>query len=829
MTRKLAVAAALLGGLSCAGNDAPEGDTGPGAGGKADDAVDARAFEVLLTTPHCDVCSSTDKNHLLANSAIVARILELVDGATTSIDVAQFTFSNRDIEAALLRAHERGVTVRMGMNAAQENGDTVSTRLDDAGIDVHFVEGKPANDFAGLQHAKYMLVDGTSLLMGSNNWSSTGTSINNENTVVLTSLPADPLLTAFACNFDAMFDGQLDEAATCSTDEVKFTPSSGAFSMIRDEIRLAEQRVDVLMHHLVFSDAVKLLAQTAERGVAVRVIVNAADRDEIKGSQWDRFFAAGGQVRFKQTNEELFQIMHDKLVVIDGRLLVNGSGNWSGSAFFNNYEFYVRHDQPEVVGPFADNFERLWGWSLTAASLDAGLTAAEQDAEATTIFFGNLHAHFSASDGARNLDDGKLEREVDGELVDVSGEVEGGDTARHAWQYARDVGGLDFMALSPHTTDTRVDDPADTANMNEEGFAKLVSIAAAVTEESGGRFVAIVGSEWSTNSLGNHVNVLGASVLPKTERGDFAALYDGFLPQRRAEGDRPIVMFNHPRTFRRNDEVLDGSWDQIFGVNLLDIERTGERTKKFNDYGLDDYPPLSDVWASWIAGDALPDEAVVDETLANIRTASDPYLRLMEVTVSRGNEFKSEVAQNPSLTVLEDGTVERFVKVDDWTYYLSHGFEIAPVASHDNHAANWGAGHTSRTAVIAPRLDETALMHALEQRAAYASEDENLQLRVYADDRVRAGQRLTTLADVVTLDVRLADPDFAGPFAVTVLLGTVGQSAVSAVQELSLEGEAWEEIPVPLPSAGDHFVIVQVHEPGPDRMAWSAPVFVTRP
>jgi hypothetical protein len=821
----------LAGALFCIGCGEGSGDDAGSAatpGGKADDALDARTFEVLLTSPHCDVCTSADKTHLQERSEIAARVIELVDAATDSIDVAQFTFSNRDIEAALVRAHERGVKVRLAMDAAQKNGDTVSTRLQSAGLQVEFVQGKASGSNTGLQHAKYMIVDGDELLMGSNNWSSTGMSINEENTIVLRSLPGDPMIAAFQCDFQAAFGKKPDEAAACSTDEVKFTPSSAPVKMIRDELRLATTSVDVLMHHLVFGDLLDELSKAAERGVQVRVVVNAADRAEISGSKWNRFFAAGGQVRFKQTNAELFQIMHHKLVVIDGRLAVIGSGNWSGSAFFNNYEFYVRWQEPEVVRPFGELFARLWDWSLTAASLDAGLTAAEQDFAATQVFFGNLHAHFEVKDGDRLLDDGKLEREVDGEIVDVSGEVQDGDTARHAFEYARDEGGLDFIALSPHVTDDRVNDPADQANMTEEGFQRLVATAAAVTAESGGTFVALAGSEWSTSSSGNHVNVLATALPPKSERGRFDRLYEDYLPGRALEGEQPILMWNHPRTFRRQDESLNGEWDQIFGVSLLDIPKAGERTKKFNDYGIDDYAPLSEVRASWIDGSAMPDEAVVTETLENVRIATAPYLRLIEVTVGRGNEFASEVPQNPSHTPLEDGTIERFVKVDDWQYYLAHGYQLAPVASHDNHFANWGTGHTSRTAVIAPKLDEASLHAALRNRAVYASEDENLELRVYADDRVRAGQRHATLEDAIALQLRVSDPDFAGPFSVSVFVGTVGAPVVSAVVEEELAADAWQEISVPLPSAGDHFVFVRVHEVAPDRMAWSAPIFVQR-
>lgn len=826
--RTTALGLALAGIVACGGDDRSAAGGSDPAGGKADGFADERTIEVLRTEPHCDVCSADDKAHLLTSSPIAARIVALVDGATRSIDVAQFTFSDRNIEAALLRAAERGVAVRVAMNAAQANGDTVATRLAAAGLPVEFVSGKGSGSNVGLMHAKYMLVDGTRLAMGSNNWSSTGLSINDENTIVITSTDDDPLLIGFACNFAAIFDHAPGDAAACSTDEVEFTPSGDPVRQIRDALRAATTSIDVLMHHLVFADLVTELAKAAERGVRVRVVVNAADRGEISGSKWARLLTAGGEVRFKQTNAELFQIMHDKLVVVDDRVLVVGSGNWSGSAFFNNFEFYVRFDRADAVAPFVATFARLWQWSLSAASLDAGLDAAQQDAAGSRVWFGNLHAHFEATDAGRKLDDGKLLREVDGVMVDVSSEVDGPDRPRHAFEYARDEGDLDFLALTPHVVDDRADDPADQASMTRAGYDALRSTARRITEESDGAFVALAGGEWSTSSTGNHLGVLGVEELPKIERGRFDLLYEEYLPQRVAQGDAPILLFAHPRTFARQDASLEGDWDQLFGRSLLEVPRTGDRNVKFNDFGLDDYPPLSEVRARWIEGTAMPDEATVAATLAAIRDAAGPSARLVEVTVNRGAELASEIPTNPSMTPLPDGGVERFVKLDDWFYYLGHGFRLAPVASHDNHFANWGTGHTSRTAVIAPHLDERSLLAALRDGAVFASEDQNLALRVYADRRVRAGQSLATVADAIEVDVHLSDPDFAGPFAVTVLVGTVGGAAPIAAAELELGADAWHPIPIALPAAGEHYVVVQVHEAGPDRMAWSAPVFVQR-
>lgn len=811
--------------VSCGLTDRSDG---AGAGGKADDFAHSRAVQVVLTNPFCDVCSQSDKDLLRERSPITAEVIATIDGATERLDIAQFTFSVREIEAAIARAHDRGVAIRMAMNAAQSQGDNVSTRLADHGVDVRFVSGKVVSaDRSGLQHAKFLIADNTRLITGSNNWSSTGTSINEENTMVIESSADDPLVAGFQCHFDALWDSKLDDAGGCSNDVVAFTPSSAPIAMLKTEIRAAQTSVDVLMHHLLFDDLVKVLAQAAERGVEVRIVANHGDEDEHVGSRWNRLRNAGGTVRYKSNNGDLFQLMHHKLAIIDDRVLINGSGNWSGSAFFNNYENFVRYARPDVVRPYRELFARLWMWSLSPESRAANMTAAEQHAATTRVFFGNLHAHIAASEGGQLLDDGKgLRREANGDEHDVESGGNLSEAARFAYEYARDMGAMDFLALSPHVKDDRDADGSDQANLSRAGYEELIAASADVTGESSGAFVALPSMEWNTNSAGNHVNILGSQALAKTTRDRFDHLWGEFLPSRDHAGDRPMVQLNHPRTIRRQEVSLKGSWDQIFGVNLMEIPTNGERTKKFNDYGLDDFEPLASVREDWILGVAMPEPTVVDATLENMRAAAAPYARLMEVTIGRGNELGSETAVNPSMTTdPETGEVSRFTRVhSDWDYYLLRGFELAPTAPHDNHLANWGTGHTSRTAIAASALGERELLASIDARAVYASEDENLAIRFYADDRVPMGSRVGT-RDAVSLSFSFDDPDYTGNYQVNLVVGTFGGSSVSVRDEGSVSGGVITVRSLDLPP-GRHFVYLEVTETDVDRMAWSAPIWV---
>lgn len=163
----------------------------------------------------------------------------------------------------------------------------------------------------------------------------------------------------------------------------------------------------------------------------------------------------------------------------------------------------------------------------------------------------------------------------------------------------------------------------------------------------------------------------------------------------------------------------------------------------------------------------------------------------------------------------------------DFDYYLLAGFRLAPAASHDNHMANWGTGHSSRTVVFAEALTEATLLDAVERRAVYASEDENLAMRFYANGYVAMGGETGTTEDAVPATVTLADPDYAGDYTVRVYGGLIGGDAVRVVSELDAPAGT-TELSLPTEGPGSYFFYLEVLEAGPNRMAWSAPIWIDR-
>lgn len=52
--------------------------------------------------------------------------------------------------------------------------------------------------------------------------------------------------------------------------------------------------------------------------------------------------------------------MHHKFALLDGRKLITGSLNWTMTAVQSNKENVIVTEEPELVQPYMDEFNKLW-------------------------------------------------------------------------------------------------------------------------------------------------------------------------------------------------------------------------------------------------------------------------------------------------------------------------------------------------------------------------------------------------------------------------------------------------------------------------------------
>ena len=107
------------------------------------------------------------------------RVIEEINSATDSIDVAIYSFTLDEIGDALLSAHNRGVKVRVVFEKQQVSQYSEYWELLESGVEV-------LNDSNSVyMHNKFAVIDGKIVLTGSYNWSQQATDRNDENLLII--------------------------------------------------------------------------------------------------------------------------------------------------------------------------------------------------------------------------------------------------------------------------------------------------------------------------------------------------------------------------------------------------------------------------------------------------------------------------------------------------------------------------------------------------------------------------------------------------------------------------------------------------------------------
>ena len=131
--------------------------------------------------------------------------------------------------------------------------------------------------------------------------------------------------------------------------------SPGSLSVLIGTLQEAKKTLDVCVFVLTCKELADVLVNAHQNGVEVRVISDN-EQSFASGSQVERLRKVGIQVR----NDGSSYFMHHKFAVVDDRLLVSGSLNWTLQGVCGNQENVIVTTVPELVTPFGRQFEKLW-------------------------------------------------------------------------------------------------------------------------------------------------------------------------------------------------------------------------------------------------------------------------------------------------------------------------------------------------------------------------------------------------------------------------------------------------------------------------------------
>ncbi len=150
-----------------------------------------------------------------------------------------------------------------------------------------------------------------------------------------------------------------------ATIQAFFSPGGGVRDAIIKELSNAKEQIDVAMYIFTDRELLHALLDASKRGVRVRVVLDAEKAMEIKYSK--HHFLEGKRMEVRLDKSHLSRkgkyqgIMHNKFSIIDGKVLITGSYNWTHSAEdLNDENILIIKEAEDVTKQYKKEFTKLW-------------------------------------------------------------------------------------------------------------------------------------------------------------------------------------------------------------------------------------------------------------------------------------------------------------------------------------------------------------------------------------------------------------------------------------------------------------------------------------
>ncbi len=141
-------------------------------------------------------------------------------------------------------------------------------------------------------------------------------------------------------------------APPVQTDTIYFSPRGGCTDAIVRNLEAARESVLVQAYSFTSEPIAEALIKAHRRGVNVQVILDKSQRTE-KHSVARLLSGAGIPVFI----DDKYAIAHNKVMVIDGRIVITGSFNFTRAAEESNAENLVVIQDEEIAGIYALNWQ----------------------------------------------------------------------------------------------------------------------------------------------------------------------------------------------------------------------------------------------------------------------------------------------------------------------------------------------------------------------------------------------------------------------------------------------------------------------------------------
>jgi cardiolipin synthase len=295
-------------------------------------------------------------------------ILDAVNGATKSLRVKMFTFSDPSLLKAVIAARKRGLKVRVMLNPARRDGESENQesrkQLETGGVEV--ADSNPEYD---VTHEKSMVVDDTTAFVKSLNWETKNLTETRDYAIVTSHVDeVDEIIQCFEADWDRK---------TFKGDENSHLIWCCGNGRERIAQFIDDAKESIFLQNERYQDAVivERLVRAARRGVKVHVMA----RPPHKLKKEKPVESVGGMRIMDDVGIKIRKLkhlkLHAKMLLADDARAIIGSINLAPGSFDSRRELAIAVKDDNVIERLKKIVQHDWVHSHPLDLSDEGLLA----------------------------------------------------------------------------------------------------------------------------------------------------------------------------------------------------------------------------------------------------------------------------------------------------------------------------------------------------------------------------------------------------------------------------------------------------------------------
>lgn len=337
--------------------------------------------ETLVPTPNAVESATTESevvNYFSAyftsppldyeTTGIEGNLISLINSAQVSVHGAFFELDLPNLTDSLVSAAEKGIDVKLVYdNEQMTDPDRVQILSELTAKGIPLVPDKRS----AFMHNKFFVIDGKIVWTGSFNYTENASHRNNENAVVF---DVPQLAENYEREFAEMFAGEFGPTSTADTPYPKisldgitisnyFAPEDEVMAQVIAKVKEATNSINFLS--FAFTD-VNLAYTMSEMALNDDISVQGVfESSQSTGhsvcsylQERAKNIEGNGSIVVKLDGNP--GTMHEKVLVIDDRIVIFGSFNFSGNADTSNDENLLIVDDPSFAQLFEQEFQKVF-------------------------------------------------------------------------------------------------------------------------------------------------------------------------------------------------------------------------------------------------------------------------------------------------------------------------------------------------------------------------------------------------------------------------------------------------------------------------------------